>query len=63
MGEVVNLRRARKRQATAKAEIEAATNRVAYGVSKNLRNRAEAERVLADSRLEAHRMLERGDAE
>ena len=49
MGEVVNLRRARKRQARAKAEIEAAANRIAFGVSKNLKTEAEAERALASS--------------
>jgi Domain of unknown function (DUF4169) len=63
MGEVVNLRRARKRRASAKAEIKAAANRVTFGVSKSLRSRAEAERVLAENRLEAHRRLEAGDAD
>ena len=63
MGEFVNLRRARKRQANAKAEIEAAANRVAYGVSKNVRSKAEADRALAADRLEAHRRSERGDAD
>jgi uncharacterized protein DUF4169 len=63
MGEVVNLRRARKRQASAKAEAEAATNRIAHGVSKNERAKAGAERVLASRRLEAHRRPERGDAD
>jgi hypothetical protein len=62
MGEVVNLRRARKRRENAKAEIEAAANRVAYGVSKNVRSKAEADRVLAADRLEARRRSEQGDA-
>jgi hypothetical protein len=62
MGEVINLRRVRKRQAVAKAELQAAANRLAYGVSKNVRNKSEAERALAEGRLEAHRRSERGDA-
>jgi hypothetical protein len=63
MGEVFNLRNARKRRARAKAEIEATANRIAYGVSKNLKAEAEAERALASRRLEAHRRPERGDAD
>ena len=63
MGEVVNLRRARKRQSNAKAEAEAAANRIAHGVSKNERAKTEAERALVSSRLEAHRRPERGDAD
>jgi Domain of unknown function (DUF4169) len=63
MGEVVNLRSARKRQARAKAEIEAAANRIAHGVSKKLKAEAEAERTLASKRLEAHRRPGRGDAD
>jgi hypothetical protein len=63
MGEVFNLRNARKRQARAKAEIEATANRVAYGVSKNLKAETEAERALVSRRLEAHRRPERGDAD
>jgi hypothetical protein len=63
MGEVFNLRNVRKRHARAKAEIEATANRIAYGVSKNLKTEAEAERALASRRLEAHRRPERGDAD
>jgi Domain of unknown function (DUF4169) len=63
MSEVFNLRNARKRQARAKAEIEATANRIAYGVSKNLKAEAEAGRALASRRLEAHRRPERGDAD
>ncbi len=61
MGEIVNLRRSRKRQAAAKAEVAAAANRVAFGVSKRARNQAKAERASAEARLEAHRRLERRD--
>jgi hypothetical protein len=63
MGDVVNLRSARKRQARAKAASEAAANRIAHGVSKKLKTEAEAERTLASKRLEAHRRPGRGDAD
>jgi hypothetical protein len=63
MGEIVNLRRARKRHASAQDQIEAAANRVASGVSKKARIRAEAERVLAQRRLDGHRKPERGEAD
>jgi hypothetical protein len=63
MAEIVNMRMARKRQARAKAEIEAAANRIAFGVSKSQRSWADAEREQADRRLDAHRRSERGDAE
>ena len=62
MGEIVNLRNARKRQERAEAETRAAANRVAHGVSKDLKAKAEAERALDSKRLEAHRRPERGDA-
>jgi hypothetical protein len=61
MGEIINLRRARKRQASAKAEVEAAANRVAFGVSKNARSGAETERAAAERCFEAHRRLNRRD--
>jgi Domain of unknown function (DUF4169) len=61
MGEIVNLRRARKRQAAAKAELESAANRVEFGVSKSVRSRTAAERASAQGRLEAHRRTERRD--
>ena len=63
MGDVVNLRSARKRQARAKAASEAAANRIAYGALKYLKAETEAERALASRRLEAHRRPERGDAD
>jgi hypothetical protein len=55
MGEIVNLRRARKRRVVEAAAAEAAVNRVTFGVSKQAKNRAKAERLQADSRLESHR--------
>jgi hypothetical protein len=63
MGDVVNLRRARKRRAVAEAETAAAAKRVEYGISKNARSSAEAESAKATSRLEAHRIREPGDAD
>jgi hypothetical protein len=61
MGEIVNLRMARKRRAGVQGEAVAAANRVAFGVSKKVRAKAEAERALAQARLDAHRAPERDD--
>jgi hypothetical protein len=60
--ETINLRRARRRKASAKAEMEAAANRVTFGVSKSARIEAETNRIRAATHLEAHRRLKRGDA-
>jgi hypothetical protein len=56
MGEIVNLRRARKKQAAALAESEAAANRLAYGRSKEEKGAAKAERRIAERRLDSHRL-------
>jgi hypothetical protein len=63
MGEIVNLRKARKRKAAAQAEVAAAANRAAFGVSKKERAKAEAERILAQARLDGHLRLDRDGAE
>jgi hypothetical protein len=63
MGEIVNLRRAKKRQAAKMAEVKAAANRVAFGVSKSAKSKAEAERALTQNRIEAHRREERRDGD
>jgi len=63
MGEIVNLRRVKKRRSAMQSEVEAAANRLAFGVSKNAKNKAEAERSQAESRLEAHRREERRDGD
>jgi hypothetical protein len=63
MGEIVNLRRARKRRASAEAAIQSAANRVLHGVSKNLKSAIDAGRRRAESRLEAHRRQERDVAD
>jgi hypothetical protein len=61
MGEIVNLRRARKRRASEAAEREAAANRAAFGVPKSARETAEALRRLEQDRLDAHKRSEPGD--
>jgi ElaB/YqjD/DUF883 family membrane-anchored ribosome-binding protein len=63
MGEIVNLRRARKRRTAEKAEVAATANRVIFCVAKNAKSKAEAEKTRAQSRLEAHRreMSQDGD--
>jgi hypothetical protein len=61
-GEIVNLRRARKRQAAALAEAKAAVNRVEFGVAKSVKRSLESERDLIDRRLDAHRRSEPSDA-
>ncbi len=62
-GEIVNLRTARKRQATALAEAKAASNRVEFGMSKSAKRALEAQRDLADRRLDGHRRSEPDGAE
>jgi hypothetical protein len=56
MGEIVNLRRARKKRAIAAAESEAAANRLAYGRSKEESRATKAERDAAERRLDSHRL-------
>jgi hypothetical protein len=58
MGEIVNLRRARKAKQRSTDEAAAAANRVAFGVAKSESRRARAETDLAARRLEAHRLDE-----
>lgn len=63
MGEVVNLRRARKRRAADAKEIEAASNRVQYGVSKKARVEVDTERAVIERRFQGHRRQERDDVD
>ena len=58
MGEVVNLNRARKTRAKAKAEKTAASNRVQFGTPKHLRKKGEAERKKAEREIEGKRLDE-----
>jgi hypothetical protein len=56
MGEIVNLRRARKAQMRRKDEEQAQENRVLFGLSKAERQFAETAKTLAERRLEGHRL-------
>jgi hypothetical protein len=56
MGDVVNLRMARKRAARSKEETAAAENRMAHGVSRREKDMTEAQRQAADSKLDGHRI-------
>ena len=55
VGEIINLRRARKAKARAQAQAEAAENRTKHGRSKSERAKAEGTKSLAQRRLDAHR--------
>lgn len=55
MGDVVNLRRARKERVRAGKETVAEANRLAFGRTKTERALSDAERDLAARRLEGHR--------
>jgi hypothetical protein len=60
-GEVVNLRKARKRNARQKAETDADANRLTHGISKAERRLAEAARALSGNRLDGHRRASKTD--
>jgi hypothetical protein len=55
MAEIINLRQARKRKTRAGKEAKAAENRVAFGRTKEERRLSEAEKALAERRLEGHK--------
>lgn len=55
MGEVVNLRRARKASDRRAREAEAAVARAEHGIPKALRKQGDAQRVIETRRLDAHR--------
>lgn len=59
MGEIVNLRRARKAVARSKAETEAAQNRAKFGRPKKEREAEAAERRLQDRKLDGHALAKR----
>lgn len=61
MGEIVNLRRARKARARAGGDEKAQENRLRFGLSKAERNLADKSRSLAERRLEGHRLDETPD--
>lgn len=56
MGEIVNLRMARKRKARDDRERQAAENRVVHGVAKAEKSRADAEKHRAAALLDGHRL-------
>lgn len=56
MGDILNLRRARKDQARRRRENEAEANRIAFGRPKAERDLAAASAELERKRLEAHRL-------
>ncbi|AZO76437.1 MULTISPECIES: DUF4169 family protein [unclassified Bosea (in: a-proteobacteria)] len=61
MAEIVNLRRARKARDRASAEAQAEQNRIAFGRTKAERRLTEAEKTLAERRLEGHRLSDDPD--
>ena len=63
MGEIINLRRARKRKRRLGEEAAAAANRVAFGAPKTAERKARAERERAERRLDGHRLADSGDGE
>lgn len=63
MGEIVNLRRARKRKERVRDEAAAAANRAAFGVPKAAKREARAERDLLERRLDDHRLADSDDRE
>ena len=56
MGDIVNLRRARKGKQRLREEAEAVANRVAFGLAKSTKKKLQADKDLAARRLEAHRL-------
>ena len=61
MAEIVNLRRARKARDRASAEAQAEQNRIAFGRTNAERKLTEAEKTLAERRLEGHRLSDDPD--
>lgn len=58
MGDLVNLRRARKARGRVEAQKKAQENRVAFGRTRAQRELGAAEKTLAERRLEGHRLGE-----
>jgi hypothetical protein len=57
VGDVVNLRRARKRHDRSRDDAKAAENRILHGMTKAERRSIEAERDKADRDLDARRIV------
>jgi hypothetical protein len=60
MAELINLRQVRKRAKKSKDEERAQQNRLAYGQTKTLRERAQAEQAKAARDLDGHRIVAEG---
>jgi hypothetical protein len=56
MGDIVNLRRARKVRTRSDADRTAEANRIAFGRTKAEKSQTQAERKLNEQRLEGHRL-------
>ena len=56
MGDVVNLRRARKRRDREREAAAAAENRILHGLTRAERRTIEAEREAGERRLDGHRL-------
>jgi hypothetical protein len=56
VGEIINLRRARKRKERQRKEAVADQNRVVFGRSKAERRLMQSERAMADAKLDACRI-------
>jgi hypothetical protein len=57
VGEIINLRRARKRKERQRKEAVADQNRVVFGRSKAERRLMQSERAMADAKLDACRIV------
>jgi len=55
MGDIVNLKRARKAKARAEAETEAASKRLTHGRTKTERDQTRAEKEAGDRKLDGHK--------
>jgi hypothetical protein len=61
MGDIVNLRRARKAKARAEAETDAQANRVSHGRTKAEKTLTKAEKEAADRKLDGHKRNDDSD--
>jgi hypothetical protein len=61
LGEIVNLRRARKRKERQREEAAADQNRVVFGRSKAERRLAQSERAMAEANLDGRRIARPDD--
>ena len=55
MAEIINLKNVRKQRARADKEVQASQNRVLFGRTKAEKQKQEAEKVLADRRIDGHK--------